>query len=143
MLKSLEITETSNEFLSFYYMERNLNICPFHFISYLLMQARSCLYASTQLNPHYFDKIFFFLVKNESKAIHLHFYAKINVFSLVKKALRRPQNAPNCTIYFKIFRGGACPLNPQIVLNPHSLQASYAPVLMYYIHMILELNFIK
>ena len=48
---------------------------------------------------------------NESKAIHLHFYDKINGFSLVKKALRRPQNAPNCTIYFKIFRG-ACPLTP-------------------------------
>ena len=82
---------------------------------YYLYQARSCLYASTQLNPHYFDKKFFFskvrlavkcrLVEiNESKAIHLHFYAKINGFSLVKKALRMPQNAPNCTIYFKIFR---------------------------------------
>ena len=33
------------------------------------------------------------------------------IFSLVKKALRRPQNAPNCTIYFKIFRG-ACLLTP-------------------------------
>ena len=76
------------------------------------MQARSCLYASTQLNPHYFDKKIFFLVKNESKAIHLHFYAEINGFSLVKKALRRPQNAPNCTIYFKIFRGGGMPPDP-------------------------------
>ena len=43
---------------------------------------------------------------NESKAIHLHFYAKINGYSLVKKALRMPQNAPNCTIYFKISMGG-------------------------------------
>jgi len=75
-------------------------------------QARSCLYASTQLNPHYFDKkkLFSRLVEiNESKAIHLHFYAKINGFSLVKNALRRPQNAPNFTIYFKIFRGAMPP----------------------------------
>jgi len=75
------------------------------------MQARSCLYASTQLNPHYFDKKIFFS-KKRSKAIHLHFYAKINGFSLVKKALRRPQNAPNCTIYFKIFRDGIPPDPP-------------------------------
>ena len=52
---------------------------------------------------------------NESKAIHLHFYAKINGFSLVKKALRRPQNAPDCTIYFKIFkRGGMTPDPPRL-----------------------------
>ena len=52
---------------------------------------------------------------NERKAIHLHFHAKINGFSLVRKALLRPQNAHNCTIYFKIFRGeGACPLTPRL-----------------------------
>ena len=38
--------------------------------------------------------------------IYLHFYAKINGFSLVKKALRKPKKAQNCTIYFKMFRGG-------------------------------------
>jgi len=43
---------------------------------------------------------------NESKAIHLHFYAKIkNGFSLVKKALRRPQNAP----FISNFSGGHAP----------------------------------
>jgi len=61
-------------------------------------------------------KIFFSrLVEiNESKAIHLHFYAKINGFSLVKKALRKPQNAPNFTIYFKIFRGDMPPDTPRL-----------------------------
>jgi len=33
---------------------------------------------------------------------------------LVKKALRRPQNTPNCTIYFKIFRGGMPPDPPRL-----------------------------
>jgi len=84
-----------------------------------LQQARSCLYASTQLNPHYFEKKNFskkYVVWNSAafKAIHLHFYAKINGFSLVKKALRRPQNAPNCTIYFKIIGGGDAPWPPRL-----------------------------
>jgi len=62
--------------------------------------------------------------RNESKAVHLHFYAKINGFSLVKKALRRPQNTPNCTIYFKMFRGGDAPWPPKFILNPHSFQCT-------------------
>jgi len=33
---------------------------------------------------------------------------------LVKKALRRPQNAPNCTIYFKIFSGFMPPDPPRL-----------------------------
>jgi len=78
------------------------------------IQARSCLYASTQLNPHYFDKNNFLFKKMwfEIQSYSSPFYAKINGFSLVKKALRKPQIAPNCTIYFKIFRGGGCPLTP-------------------------------
>ena len=114
-------------------------------------QARSCLYASTQLNPHYFDKKNFFSKTNvvwnsaafaRSDNYHTEYFinhialivhhtvvfflkscrplqlfkvgslhAPGNGFSLVKKALRGPQNAPNRTIYFKIFRG-ACPLTP-------------------------------
>ena len=84
------------------------------------------LSAFAALQSRKFARAVFSKCKQMFTAIHLHFYAKINGFSLVQKALRRPQNAPNCTIYFKFFRQ-ANPLTPQIILNPHSLQASYAP----------------
>jgi len=87
------------------YKSYSLNRTPYRSICFEKLSAFAALQSRK------FARAVFSKCKQMFTAIHLHFYAKINGFSLVKKALRRPQNAPNCTIYFKIFRG-ACPLTP-------------------------------